>query len=123
MHNRNNFKLKMPKMDAKCMYFLNGTLFWPKSKKNWPRHNLDNYIYKGTSRTVFFNFPSLQVPFKLQRIEGNCHAFSRDVPESCKSPNLSNGSHNDHSSGGLDFHKLIPINNSKNVTVVCPSIH
>ena len=60
-------------------------------KKNWPRHNLDNYIYKGTSRTDFFDIPSLQVPFKLQRIEVNCHAFSRDVPESCKSPTLVTG--------------------------------
>ena len=28
-------------------------LCFGQNQKNWPRHNLDNYIYKGTSRTDF----------------------------------------------------------------------
>ena len=28
-------------------------LCFGQNQKNWPRHNLDNYIYKGTSQTDF----------------------------------------------------------------------
>ena len=59
----------------------------------------------------FFNFPSLQVPFKLQRIEGNCHAFSRDVPVSCKSPTLRASTHMRHADSDVSPATINATNN------------
>jgi len=39
-------------MCEKCVYFLNGTFFWP-NKKIWLCHSLDNYISKGNSQPDF----------------------------------------------------------------------
>ena len=52
------------------MNFVNGTLFW-QNFKNWPGQDLDNYIFKGTSRPLFLNSPPCKCHLNFHELRAN----------------------------------------------------
>ena len=95
--------------------FLKWHFVLAKIKKNWPRHNLDNCIYKGTSQTDFL----ISLPCKCHLNYNELRAIVTLFHVTFQDPARALLSHpvglDFHTEAGFDFSDFFPLPNPSEI--------